>query len=177
MNSDLVIEYTLKWIRSFVVEQNLCPFAKGTLNKGTIRIITSNQKKQALALEDLMKEIHFLDENPQIETSLLVFSQGFKDFFAYLELVDLAEELLEQLSYDGVYQIASFHPNYYFVDTDPEDVTNYTNRSPYPILHILREEVLDKAIQAYGDTENIPEKNKETLQKLGLEAIKRIISE
>lgn len=177
MTSDLITEQTLKWISSFVIGYNLCPFAKGTVNKGKLRIITSDHKKQALALEDLMSEIHFLDENPTIETSLLVFSQGFKDFFAYLDLVDLAEELLNQLEYDGIYQIASFHPDYYFVDTNPEDVTNYTNRSPYPMLHLLREESLDKAIEAYGDTANIPERNSDTLRQLGLATIKKIVGE
>ena len=178
MNSDpLITEQTLNWVRSFVIANNICPFAKGPVNKGSLRIMASEHKKQALALEDLMAEIHFLDENPKIETTLLVFSQGFKDFFAYLELVDLAEDLLQQLDYEGIYQIASFHPDYYFVDSEPEDVTNYTNRSPYPMLHILREEDLEKAIDAYGDTSLIPEKNSELLRQLGLEKIKKMVSD
>lgn len=166
-------EQTLNWVRSFVIESNLCPFAKGPVNKGALRITVSEQKKQALALEDLMTEIHFLDEHPKIETTLLVFSEGFKDFFAYLDLVDLAEDLFEQLEYDGVYQVASFHPDYYFADAEPDDVSNYTNRSPYPMLHILREEDLEKAINAYGDTSKIPERNSELLRQLGIEKIKK----
>jgi uncharacterized protein len=177
MPTHLITEQTVHWIRSFVIEYNLCPFAKATLNKGTLRIITSEHKKQALALEDLMSEIHFLEENPDIETSLLVFSEGFKDFFSYLDLVDLAEGLLHQLEYEGIYQIASFHPDYYFVDTDPDDVTNYTNRSPYPMLHLLREDSLDRAIEAYGTTDSIPQRNSDTLRKLGLEKLKKILRE
>jgi hypothetical protein len=177
MNSNaLIIEQTMHWVQSFVIEYNLCPFAKMPVNKGALRIVVSEQKKQALALEALMAEVHFLDENPSIETTLLVLSEGFKDFFAYLELVDLAENLIHQLEYEGIYQIASFHPDYYFEDTDPDDVTNYTNRSPYPMLHILREERLEHAIEAYGDTDKIPERNSETLRKLGLEQIKKILS-
>ncbi|PJD94845.1 MAG: hypothetical protein CK426_01210 [Legionella sp.] len=170
-----IAEETLNWVRSFVIEYNLCPFAKGSVNKGSLRIHVSNHQKKALALEELMSEIHFLDENPKIETTLLVFSSGFKDFFAYLDLVDLAEELLHELEYEGIYQIASFHPEYYFADSQPDDLTNYTNRSPYPMLHLLREEQLEKAIAAYGNTDQIPEKNNHTLTALGLEAIKKII--
>jgi len=176
-SNPLITEQTLNWVRTFVIANNLCPFAKGPVSKNALRISVSEHKKQALALEDLMTEIHFLDENPKIETTLLVFSEGFKDFFAYLELVDLAEELLEQLEYDGIYQIASFHPDYYFADSEPDDVTNYTNRSPYPMLHILREEDVEKAIAAFGDTSKIPERNSEFLAELGLEKIKKMIQE
>jgi hypothetical protein len=176
MPESTIIEHTLNWVRSFVIEYNLCPFAKMPVNQGSLRITVSDHKKQALALETLMSEIHFLDENPSIETTLLVFSQGFKEFFPYLDLVELAEELIQQLDYDAVYQIASFHPDYYFANTSPDDLTNYTNRSPYPMLHILREERLDRAIAAYGDTDKIPEQNSETLRRLGLEQIKKIIN-
>lgn len=165
---------TLNWIRTFVIEYNLCPFAKGPVSKGNLRITVSNHKKRALALEELMSEIHAMDENQSIETSLLVFSDGFKDFFAYLDLVAYAEELIQQLDYEGIYQIASFHPDYYFIDTNPDDVTNYTNRSPYPMLHILREEQLEKAISAYGDTDKIPERNSKLLNEFGLERIQKI---
>lgn len=170
------VEQTLNWVRSFVIEYNLCPFAKMPVYKGNLRIVASDHKKQALALEALMAEIHFLDEHQGTETTLLVFSEGFKDFFAYLDLVDLAEELIQRLDYEGVYQIASFHPDYYFADTDPLDVSNYTNRSPYPMLHLLREENLEKAIAAYGDTDKIPKRNNNTLQKLGLEQIEKLFS-
>ena len=168
-------EETLNWVRSFIIEYELCPFARAPVNKGALRITVSDHKKQALALEDLMAEIHFLEEHPATETTLLVFAHAFKDFFAYLDFVDLAEELLQQLEYEGIYQIATFHPDYYFADTDPDDVANYTNRSPYPMLHLLREEYLEKAIAAYGDTDKIPEKNTATMRRLGLEQIKKIL--
>ena len=173
-NNSPITEQTLNWVNSFIIEYNLCPFAKGAVNKGGLRIALSTNTKQALALEDLMSEIHLLDETPSIETSLLVFEHGFKDFFAYLDFVDLAEELINQLEYEGIYQIASFHPDYYFADTEPDDVSNYTNRSPYPMVHLLREDSLEKAIAAYGDTSQIPAKNAETMNKLGLEKIKKM---
>lgn len=170
-----ITEHTLHWVRDFVVGYNLCPFAKMPLNKGSIKIAVCDDKKQSVALEALMSEIHFLDEHPATETTLLVFSAGFKDFFAYLDLVDLAEQLLQELDYEGIYQIATFHPDYYFIDTEPDDITNYTNRSPYPMLHLLRESSLEHAIAAYGDTDQIPERNQETLRALSLEQIKKIL--
>jgi len=175
-SDSLIAEQTLNWIRSFIIEYNICPFAKGPVNKGTLRISVSETKKKAQALEDLMVEIHLLDEKPEIETTLLVFADSFKDFFAYLDFVDLAEQLLLEQGYEGIYQLATFHPDYYFADTDPEDVSNYSNRSPYPMVHLLREDSLEKAIASYGDTEFIPEKNIATLHKLGLEKIKKIVA-
>lgn len=173
-SDSLIAKQTLNWIRSFIIEYNLCPFAKGPVNKGTVRIFVSETKKKAQALEELMTEIHLLDENPAIETTLLVFADSFKDFFAYLDFVDLAEQLILVQGYEGIYQLATFHPDYYFADTDPDDVSNYTNRSPYPMVHILREDSLEKAIASYGDTEMIPARNIATLHQLGLEKIKKI---
>lgn len=170
-----VIEQTLNWVRSFIIEYSICPFAKAVVNKGTLRTVVSEQKKQALALEDLMTEIHYLEEHPAVDTTLLVFPHAFKDFFNYLDFIDNAERLMQDLEYEGVYQLASFHPDYYFADTEPDDVSNYTNRSPYPMIHLLREEQLDKAITAYGDTSTIPEKNIKTMRELGVGKIKKIM--
>ena len=175
-SNSLIAEETLNWVRSFIIEYNLCPFAKGPVNKGTLKIAVSETKKKALALEDLMVEIQLLDKNPEIETTLLVFAETFKDFFAYLDFVDLAEQLILEQGYEGIYQLATFHPDYYFADTEPDDVSNYSNRSPYPMIHILREDSLEKAIASYGNTDIIPERNIATLQQLGLEKIKKIIT-
>lgn len=168
---------TLAWIRSFIVEYNLCPFAKGPVKKGSLKIQVSNTRKKNQALEELMTEIHYLDRNPAIETTLLVFEHSFKDFFNYLDFVDMAEQLILEQGYEGIYQLATFHPDYYFENTEPEDVSNYSTRSPYPMVHLLREDMLEKAINAYGSTEKIPETNISTLKKLGLEKIKKIIQE
>jgi hypothetical protein len=175
-SDSLIAELTLNWIRSFIIEYNICPFAKGPFNKGSLKISVSETKKKAQALEDLMVEIQFLDKNPETETTLLVFAEAFKDFFAYLDFVEMAEQLILMQGYEGIYQLATFHPDYYFADTDPEDVSNYTNRSPYPMVHILREDSLEKAIAAYGNTDTIPEKNIATLRQLGLEQVLKIIT-
>ena len=170
----LVIEQTLNWVKSFVIEYNLCPFAKKAVNTGGLRIAVSSHQKSHHALDACLDEIRLLDDSPRIETTLLVFNCGFKDFFTYLDLVELAEQLIHKLDYEGVYQIASFHPNYYFADTTPDDVTNYTNRSPYPMIHFLREDNLEKAIKVYGNTDEIPENNRLTMRQLGLEKLKGI---
>jgi hypothetical protein len=172
-SKSLVAKQTLNWIRSFIIEYNLCPFAKGPVNKETLRISVSESRKKTQVLEDLMMEIHLLDENPEIETTLLVFTDTFNDFLTYLDFVDLAEQFILEQGYEGIYQLATFHPDYYFADTDPEDVSNYSNRSPYPMVHLLREDLLEKAIASYGNTEVIPEKNIATLKKLGLEKINK----
>jgi hypothetical protein len=175
-SDSLAAEQTLNWIRSFIIEYNICPFAKGAVNKGALRISVSETKKKAQALEELMAEIHLLDETPAIETTLLVFADSFKDFFAYLDFVDLAERLMVELGYEGMYQLATFHPDYYFADAEPEDASNYSNRSPYPMLHLLREDSLEKAIKSYRDTDEIPKRNIALLQQMGLDTIKKIIN-
>ncbi len=168
------IEQTMNWVRTFIIEHNICPFAKGPVNKGRLRIHASEATKKAQALEDLMTEILLLDEHSDIETTLLLFTDAFKDFFTYLDFVYLAEELLVIQGYEGIYQIATFHPDYFFADTNPDDLSNYTNRSPYPMIHLLREDFLEKAIVAYGDTEDIPRKNIAKMNELGLANLKKI---
>lgn len=172
-DNTLVAEQTLNWVRSFIIEHNICPFAKGPVNKGRLKISVSETRKKAQALEDLMTELLFLDQNPETETTLLIFPHMFKDFFSYLDFIDLAEQLLVLQNYEGIYQLASFHPDYFFADTDPEDVSNYTNWSPYPMVHLLREEHLERAIAAYGDTSKIPEQNIEKMKALGLKNLKK----
>lgn len=169
---DIIIKETMDWVKSFVIHYNICPFAKGPVNKGTVRVHVSTSIKKAQALEDLMTEVFLLQSTPSIETTLLVFPDSFKDFLTYLEYVDLAEQLLYEQGFEGIYQLASFHPDYYFEGTEFEDSSNYTNRSPYPMVHILREDSLDKAIAAYGDTSIITERNILTLQKLALQGLK-----
>lgn len=170
-----VTQHTLNWIHQFIIEYRICPFAKVPVLNNQLRISVYNSTKTAIALEELMTEVYHLDQHPETETTLLVFADSFKDFFVYLDLVDLAERLLYEQGYEGKYQIASFHPEYCFADADYDAVTNYTNRSPYPMLHLLREDRLEQAISAYGDTESIPERNQQLMQQLGLEQIKAIL--
>ncbi len=168
-----IVKLTEDWIRSFIIPLNICPFAKREFDKGSIKIDVINAPTIQEALEEIFIALVFLDKTPEVETSLLVFPSLFKDFLDYLDFVDYAESLLDEEEYEGVYQLATFHPDYCFADTAPNDVTNYTNRSPYPMLHLLREKSVEKAIKHYGDTTKIPEDNMNTMRKLGLENIKK----
>ncbi|MGM0521546.1 MAG: DUF1415 domain-containing protein [Pseudomonadota bacterium] len=167
---------TLYWVRDFIVAHTICPFAQREVERDSVRIEVVRSKKMAVALEELMAEMAWLDEHEQAETSLLVFPTLFRDFEHYLDFVDLAESLLVEQGYEGIYQLATFHPDYCFADAEPEDVANYTNRSPYPMLHLLREASLEKAIAAYGDTEQIPERNIAYLEAMGSDAAEAILA-
>ena len=169
----MYIQQTIQWINSFVIELNLCPFAKREMEKDPARIQVSASTTVEKGLIDFMVEIECLNLDKTIDTSLLLFPHLFSDFFEYLDFVYLANIMLVQARYKGVYQLATFHPNYCFEGASVDDVTNYTNRSPYPMLHILREESLDHAIAYYGNTEAIPKNNIIRLQNLGLDEVKK----
>ena len=160
------------WVDTMVVGLNLCPFAKRAIDSQGVRYRIFDGPLDQLA-DALIAELQLLDADPRIETTLLVISQGLDDFMDYLDILDGANAMLDELGYAGTYQIASFHPHYQFEGTSPEDPSNYTNRSPYPILHLLREESMEKAIDAYGRerAEQIPDNNIERLESLGAEAI------
>ena len=126
------------------------------------------------ALTALANEFEFLNNNKNIETSFIIFSEGFADFLQYLDLVNKGERLLTKENYDAVYQLASFHPQYLFAGSNENDATNYTNRSPYPMLHILREESITKALENFHDPDSIPEKNIDFAKTKGLEYMKML---
>lgn len=170
----MYIKHTLAWIQSMVIGLNLCPFAKREINNNTARIETSSATVIDDALADFMMEVEYLQVNPETGTTVLIYPHILSDFYEYLDFVDLANDLLAQAGYKGTYQIATFHPDYCFQGVKTDDVTNYTNRSPYPMLHLLREEMLDKAISYYGDTEVIPENNMRCLRELGLVEVKNV---
>tara|TARA_Y100000310_G_C20461064_1_gene705391 strand:+ start:221 stop:787 length:567 start_codon:yes stop_codon:yes gene_type:complete len=165
-----VVDQTLAWVSHFIVGHNICPFAKRELDSNTIRVEVVRSKKVDVALEELVEEMEWLNEHPEAETTLLVFPTLFKSFDHYLDYVELAEQLLVELGYEGIYQLATFHPDYCFADAEPEDAANYSNRSPYAMVHLLREASVEKAIAFYGDTAAIPERNIAYLTELGSEA-------
>ncbi|MBD5771901.1 DUF1415 domain-containing protein [Marinomonas colpomeniae] len=167
LSDELVTTQTMKWVKDFIVALNVCPFAKREVEKERVRIMVLRSKKTEVALEELMAEIQWLDEQQETETTLLVFPTLFKDFHRYLDFVEMAENLMFDQSCEGIYQLATFHPDYCFSGTEPDDVSNYTNRSPYPMLHLLREASMDKAIEFYGDTSKIPNQNIEKMETLG----------
>ena len=172
MNSDVIISRTKCWLRNVVVACNFCPFAKRELERDTIRYAVCEESKLESCVETVFQECVFLDSNEAVETTLIVFSKAFKSFDDFLDCVEIAEQLLAEQGYEGVYQLASFHPDYCFADATNDDAANYTNRSPFPMLHLLREASLEKALLSYPDSENIPKRNVENARELGLEVMK-----
>jgi uncharacterized protein len=164
------------WVEKMVVGQNLCPFAKRSLDANGVRFKLFEGDMASLA-EVFVGELQLLDVDERVETTLLILPEGLEDFMDYLDILDGANQIIAELGYEGVYQIASFHPDYQFEGTEPNDPSNYTNRSPYPILHLLREDSMEKAIQAYGrdNAERIPSNNIERLEQLGLTQIQAIL--
>lgn len=154
-----LIEATKHWLSEFVIEHNLCPFAKRELINETIRFVESDAGDRENLLVQLQLELSLLDKDETIETTLLIHPKVLNDFQEYLEFLDIANGLLIELDLEGIYQIASFHPDYQFANTLPSDPENLTNRSPYPMLHLLREASLEKAIASHPDPEGIPQRN------------------
>ena len=169
------IEQTQQWIETIVVGLNFCPFAKRELRKNAVRYVLNVSGDAQDTLEQLIAECEFLDTHPETETTLLILPNGFDDFLHYLGLTELAEDLLAEQGYEGVYQVASFHPEYCFADADADDAANYTNRSPFPMLHLLREASLDIAIDNFPDIDSIPETNMQKARSLGAEFFKAIL--
>lgn len=166
---------TQAWINNVVIGLNLCPFAQREVTRNSLKISVSTTQDKAQGLEDFMQEILYLDAHQEISTIVVVFPHLVEDFFDYLDFVDQANDLLEATHYAGIYQIATFHPQYCFADAEFDDVSNYTNRSPYPMLHILREQMVEEAIHYYGNTEEIPENNIQRLRQLGLAGIAQLL--
>ena len=123
-----------------------------------------------------MDELEQLDSKEQIETALLIFPNTFDNFREYLEFLDLCQAFLLDMNYEGVYQLASFHPEYQFAGSSDDDPANYTNRSPYPMIHILRESSIEEALKHFPHPEQIPEKNIETARKIGLHEMQKILA-
>ena len=162
------------WIESMVVGLNLCPFAKREIQQDKIHFQVSHAGTIEHLLTDLLVELHRLRDDTKIETTILIHPYVLQDFMEYNQFLDLADALLMDHDFDGVFQIASFHPQYQFAGTKPSDERNFTNKSPYPILHILRESSLDIAIANHPDTTQIPIRNAKLMQEMGFEELKRL---
>jgi len=164
-----IIAATERWLEKAVIGLNLCPFAKAVHVKRQVRYVVSNATTPEALLETLMDELQALsDADPeQVDTTLLIHPFVLADFADYNEFLDVADAALEDLQLDGELQVASFHPHYQFADTDLNDIGNYTNRSPYPILHLLREDSIERAVAAFPEAGEIFEKNIATMEQLG----------
>lgn len=176
MNDSTVIAHTQAWLELAVIELNLCPFAKAVHVKNQIRYVVSKAMTPETLRMDLIAELTRLHgTHPmEVDTVLLIHPHVLNDFLDYNDFLDVADETIQTLGLTGEIQIASFHPSYQFADSEPDDIENCTNRSPYPMLHLLRENSIDAAVKAFPKASDIFEKNIETLQRLGLEGWKEI---
>ena len=174
--SDQIIAATRHWVEAAVIGLDLCPFALAVHIQDLIRYSVSSAETPEQLLADLLRELQILaDTDPaEIETTLLIHPGTLTEFLDYNDFLDVVDAALEDLGLDGVIQIASFHPQYQFAGTGPDDIENYTNRSPYPMLQLLRESSVERAVETFPDTARIFEKNIETLRQLGLEGWKRL---
>ncbi|MBE0549072.1 MAG: DUF1415 domain-containing protein [Rubrivivax sp.] len=163
------IEDTRHWLETAVIGLNLCPFAKAVHARSQIRWVLSDASEPAVLLADLVHELQFLAaaDAQEVETTLLVHPQVLGDFLDFNDFLDVADAALVELGLDGTLQIASFHPQYQFADSQPDDVANFTNRSPHPTLHLLREASIARAVASVPDAADIYERNMRTLQQLG----------
>ena len=168
-----------RWLERAVIGLNLCPFAKAVYARDQVRIVVSDASTERALLEQLGEELALLRDTPadSIDTTLLVHPQVLGDFLAYNEFLGDADALVEALELDGVLQVASFHPDYQFADSFPEDVENLTNRAPYPILHLLREASVDRAVAAYPEPDAIIERNIATVRALGIEGWQALLQD
>ena len=172
------ISATRHWLEHAVIGLNLCPFAKAVQVKQKIRWVESTARDAQELLDDLVRELEFLAAaDPEaVDTTLLIHPQALTDFLNYNDFLDIADAAVEKLGLDGVLQVASFHPGYQFEGTSPDDVENLSNRSPYPMLHLLREDSIARAVAAYPDAAAIYDRNIETLRRLGVEGWRLLMS-
>ncbi len=168
---DVVIADTVRWLEKAVIGLNLCPFAKSVHVKGQIHYVVSQVTDAEGVAIDLHRELEALAESSpeKRDTTLLILPQAFAEFLDFNDFTELADDLVEELDLGGILQVASFHPLFQFEGTDVDDVTNCTNRAPYPILHLLREDSIDKAVEAFPEAEMIYERNMQVLGEMGIE--------
>ncbi len=174
MTAEQIIDRTKKWILDVVIDCNLCPFAARVVKQQTIFYKVETSADPDVCLDSFLYEMQRLDADESIETSFLIFPEAFEKFDDYLNLLSLAEKLLKRNGYEGIYQVASFHPLYLFANSDENDPANYTNRSIYPMFQLLREESIDKALEHYKTPESIPERNINFTREKGLAYMKML---
>jgi hypothetical protein len=173
------IATTRRWLEQAVIGLNLCPFARAVHLKQQIRWVESPARDAQRLLGDLVHELQFLAaaDPATVETTLLIHPHALNDFLDYNDFLDVADAAIDDLGLAGVLQVASFHPDYQFEGTAPDDVENLSNRSPHPMLHLLREDSVARAVAAFPDTAAIYERNIETLRRLGMDGWHRLMSQ
>ena len=170
-DSATIADHTRQWLAKAVIGLNLCPFAKAPHVKNLVRISVSQARHLDGFLEDLDRELQLLGDTPadELETTLLVYPALFPDFDTFNQMLDIADAAVVDNGLEGIVQIAPFHPDFQFEGTNSDDIGNYTNRSPYPTLHLIREDSIAKAAQAFPDASAIFERNIALLEKMGHE--------
>lgn len=169
MTHENIVAQTKRWVSEFVVKYYMCPFARAEVERSSIKYHVCESTDMEKVLLIMMEVCQELDKNSDIETSLLILPKGFDDFEIFIDLLAIADELLIQQGYEGTYQLASFHPNYQFGGDVLEDPANYTNRAPYPTMHLLRESSIERVLRHYPSPEQIPERNIDFCRRKGKE--------
>ena len=173
------IAATRNWLEKAVIGLNLCPFAKAVYVKDQVRFVLSDATTPEALVEQLAEELLLLRDTPaeQIDTTLIIHPEVLTDFLDYNDFLDNADAAVEALDLGGILQVASFHPDYQFAGAAADDVSNYTNRSPYPTLHLLREDSVERAVAAFPDPDVIIERNIATLDGLGVDGWNRLLAD
>jgi uncharacterized protein len=176
MIQELVLEQTRRWLEKAVIGLNLCPFVKAIYAKKQIRMVVSDARHTDNLLEELDRELDMLIATPvtEVSTTLLIAPKLFEDFLDFNDFLEIAENVVLEHSLEGIVQLASFHPKFQFDGTQPDDISNYTNRAPYAILHLLREDSVERAVNAFPEANAIFDTNVATLEKLGLDGWKNL---
>ena len=176
MTDEQVLLQTKQWLEKAVIGLNLCPFAKAVYVKNQVRLVVSHARHADDLLEELDRELDLLVATPasEIDTTLLIHPTLFEDFLDFNDFLEVAEGVVDEHGLEGVVQLASFHPRFQFDGTEPDAIGNYTNRAPFAMLHLLREDSVEKAVEAFPEAEAIFEHNIATLEKLGLEGWKAL---
>ncbi len=174
-NDQRVIAQTKEWLNNVIVAHNYCPFAKREVDKGSVRYQVVHETEFNSLLESVIQECIWLDQNDETETTLIIFPSNLNDFNLFLDCLALTEDLIVSQGYEGIYQVASFHPDYCFQGADKNDPANYTNRSPHPMFHLIREASVKMAIENHPDADSIPERNIEYAREQGIDKMKALL--
>ena len=169
---------TERWLNDWVIGLNLCPFARYPYEKGQVRVSVTEAQDSDSIFRFVLEELDRLyrSEPEIIETTVLVVEKGLRDFDEYLDMLGLLEEILPQTGLEGVIQLASFHPDYCFEGVEADDVSNFTNRSPFPLIHLIREVSLEKAVASHPDPARIPERNIALMQEMGRQKVREMLA-
>lgn len=179
MDNQQVVETVKNWVEKFIIGYNICPFARKVFVTERIKYVIHSSTDDEDILQAFLHELQWLNATAakEMDTTLFILTNAFSDFDHYLNFIQVIEIMIEQLKYEGVFQVATFHPNYQFDGTQHADAENYTNRSPFPIIHILREESVEKAIENYPNPEAIPERNITLMNKMGIEKLQALFGD